>query len=127
MESAGISPQEKLDQMLHDGKITEEDYERLSKVLAEKPDLRDEKDSKATGQRRLCKSWKQRKVGGVCAGIADYFEIDPMIVRIITIVFAFMAVPAVLVAYFVMYFMLPWDDEEADKELERLGHLVWCV
>ena len=34
MESAGISSQEKLEQMLHDGTITEEDYQRLSQVMA---------------------------------------------------------------------------------------------
>ena len=34
-------------------------------------------------QKRLCKSSTDKKLFGVCAGIADYFNIDPTIVRII--------------------------------------------
>jgi phage shock protein PspC (stress-responsive transcriptional regulator) len=125
MEPADVSSQEKLDQMLRDGKITEEDYLLLSKALAKKPGPWDEKDLKATGRRKLHKSWKQRQIGGVCGGIADYFETDPMIVRVLAIVLAFMAAPVALVVYFWMYFTLPWDDEEADKEVERRGGAKW--
>jgi len=125
MEPADISSQEKLDQMLRDGKITEEDYLLLSKALARKPGSWDEKDLKATGRRKLHKSWKHRQIGGVCRGIADHFETDPMIVRVLAIVLAFMAAPVTLVAYFWMYFTLPWDDEDADKEVERRGGAKW--
>ena len=34
MESAHVSSQEKLDQLLHNGKITQQDYQRLSQVMA---------------------------------------------------------------------------------------------
>lgn len=29
-------------------------------------------------------SRKDKKIGGVCGGIAEYFDIDPLLVRIIT-------------------------------------------
>jgi phage shock protein C len=125
MEPADVSSQEKLDQMLRDGKITEEDYLLLSRALAKKPDSRGGKDLEGTGRRKLHKSWKHRQVGGVCAGIADHFETDPMIVRVLAIVLAFMAPPVALVVYLWMYLTLPWDDEEADKEVELRGGARW--
>ena len=33
--------------------------------------------------KRLCKSSTDKKLFGVCAGIADYFDIDPTIIRVI--------------------------------------------
>jgi len=125
MEQANVSSQEKLDQMLRDGKITEEDYLLLSRALARKPRARGGKDSEGTGRHKLHKSWKQRQIGGVCGGIADHFETDLVLVRVLAIVLGIMAVPAVLVAYLWMYFTLPWDDEEADKEVERRGGPKW--
>jgi len=125
MEPADVSSQEKLDQMLRNGRITEEDYLLLSKALAKKPGAWGEEDLEATGRRKLHKSWKHRQIGGVCGGIADYLETDPMIVRVLAIVLAFMAAPVALVVYFWMYFTLPWDDEDGDKEVERRGGAKW--
>lgn len=36
--------------------------------------------------RKLCKSTQSRMVCGVCGGIAEYFNIDPTIVRLIFVV-----------------------------------------
>ena len=35
--------------------------------------------------KKLYKSTRDRKVAGVCAGIAQYFNVDPTIVRLITV------------------------------------------
>lgn len=35
--------------------------------------------------RRLYRSTDDRKIGGVCAGLANYFGIDPTVVRIVTL------------------------------------------
>ena len=40
--------------------------------------------------KRLTRSNTDRKLAGVCAGIAEYFDIDPTIVRIGWIVFSLM-------------------------------------
>ncbi len=44
-------------------------------------------------------------LGGVCAGLADYFEIEPFIVRIIAVV-ATLTWSLTIVAYIVMYFIM---------------------
>ena len=39
-----------------------------------------------TSEKRLLRS-RKALIGGVCAGVADYFNVDPVIVRIIMVVF----------------------------------------
>jgi phage shock protein C len=45
-------------------------------------------------------------IGGVCAGLGDYFDIDPTIVRILFVVIAF-AGGASLLAYLIMWIIVP--------------------
>ncbi len=35
--------------------------------------------------KKLYRSTKDKKIAGVCAGLADYFDIDPTIVRLIAL------------------------------------------
>ena len=46
---------------------------------------RDPGGGAAEGPRRLYRSRDDRVIGGVCGGLAEYFGIDPLIVRIITV------------------------------------------
>lgn len=39
--------------------------------------------------RRLYRSTRDRKIWGVCGGLAEYFSIDPVLVRVIFVVLAF--------------------------------------
>lgn len=62
-------------------------------------------------QKRLYRSGSNRMVAGVCAGVAEYFGIDPTVVRVlwaITSVFAF----AGLVAYFAGAVIIPEKPDE---------------
>lgn len=113
MQASDVSSQEKLDQLLHDGKITDEDYLLLSKAMS-KAAPPHPLESKAD-PRPLRKSRSKRWLGGVCAGIADYFRIDPIIVRIIAIILLVMALPVTLAVYLLLYFLLPWDDADAPR------------
>jgi phage shock protein C len=116
------SSQDKLDKILQNGKITEEDYKQISGAMKKKLDFKDEAVSKTADPRKFFKIWKHREVGGVCAGIGEYFGIDYKIVRIFTVLFAFIALPAVLITYFAMCFMMPWDDEESAAEYKIQRH-----
>lgn len=58
-----------------------------------------------TMQKRLYKSATDKKIDGVCAGIAEYFDIDPTVIRLIwalAILFAGTGVLAYLVAALVL-------------------------
>lgn len=49
---------------------------------------------------------KDKKIAGVAAGLADYFDIDPTIVRILFVV-VFFAGGASLLAYLIMWIIMP--------------------
>lgn len=55
--------------------------------------------------KRLMRS-KDKKVAGVCAGLGDYFDLDPTIVRILFVVI-FFAGGASLLAYLIMWIVMP--------------------
>lgn len=58
--------------------------------------------------KRLILSASDKKLGGVCGGIAEYMDIDPTIVRLLTIVVAlFTAVIPVLIAYILAWIIIP--------------------
>jgi len=52
--------------------------------------------------KKLMRSSNDKILYGVCAGIADYFGIDPLIVRII-----FIFVPSAVLVYIVLALLLP--------------------
>ena len=60
---------------------------------------------------RLYKSRNNKMICGVCAGIADYFNIDPSIVRVLWAVLALAAGTGVL-AYIACAIILPEGDTE---------------
>ena len=63
--------------------------------------------SPATGSpKRLMRSSTDKKIAGVCAGLADYFDIDPVIVRVFWLILLFCACSGLL-AYIILWIVLP--------------------
>ncbi|HEX7584753.1 MAG TPA: PspC domain-containing protein [Prolixibacteraceae bacterium] len=58
-----------------------------------------------TVQKRITRS-KDKMIAGVCAGIGDYLDIDPTIVRIAFVLLAFAGGAAIL-AYLIMWVIVP--------------------
>ena len=56
--------------------------------------------------KKLYKSQDDRMISGICAGIAEYFEVDPTLVRVIWLVFS-VAGGAGVLAYIVAHFIVP--------------------
>ncbi|WP_293964920.1 PspC domain-containing protein [Streptococcus sp.] len=52
------------------------------------------------------RSGRDKKIAGVCAGVAHYFDMDPTIVRVIWGVLAF-AYGAGVVAYIILWIIVP--------------------
>jgi phage shock protein C len=59
-----------------------------------------------TGRKRLVRSTNDRKLAGVCAGLADYFDLDPTIVRVLWVV-AFFCAGSGLLAYIILWVAVP--------------------
>ena len=60
----------------------------------------------AAAPKRLMRSSRDKKIGGVCAGLADYFDLDATIVRVVWLLAIFLAGTGCLV-YLILWIVLP--------------------
>jgi phage shock protein C len=56
--------------------------------------------------KRLMRSSRDKKIGGVCAGVADYFDLDPTIIRVVWILAVLFAGTGLLL-YIILWIVLP--------------------
>ena len=56
--------------------------------------------------RRLYRSQKQKTIAGVCGGLGDYFNMDPVIWRVIFVVLALAGASGILI-YIILWIALP--------------------
>ena len=63
-------------------------------------------------EKLLRRSRSDRILGGVCGGLAHYFGVDTLLVRLLFIVFAITA-GAGLLLYILLWILMPLEDEEA--------------
>jgi phage shock protein C len=66
-------------------------------------------------QKRLHLSTRDKKIAGVCGGIAEYFDFDPTLVRILWVLLTLMSTgfPGFLL-YIICWAVMPVDDEYRD-------------
>ena len=57
-------------------------------------------------KKRLYKSSTDKKVCGVCGGIANYFDVDPTVIRLIWVIFTLVGGSA-LIAYIIAAIIMP--------------------
>ncbi len=73
-------------------------------------------------KKRLFRSRKDKMLGGVCGGVAEYFQIDPTIVRVLVVLLALSSVKVFLLAYIIAAIVIPempsdYDGQEDDVEV----------
>ena len=61
-------------------------------------------------KKRLYKSDNEKILCGVCGGIAEYFDIDPTIIRLAWVLFGF-AVGSGILAYIIMAIIMPKESD----------------
>lgn len=61
-------------------------------------------------KKRLYKSSRNKKICGVCGGIAEYLNMDPTVIRLITTIIA-LAWGSGIILYIIMAFVMPYDNE----------------
>lgn len=57
--------------------------------------------------RRLTKSSDQKMLFGVCGGIAEYFGLDPTLIRLIFVFLTIIAVGSPVLVYLILAFVMP--------------------
>lgn len=65
--------------------------------------------------KRLYRSRKERMIAGVCGGIAEYFNVDPTLVRLAWIVLIIMGVPFGLIGYLIAWIIIPEQPQSEAK------------
>ena len=61
-------------------------------------------------KKRLYKSSRNKKICGLCGGIAEYLNIDPTVIRLITAIIG-LAWGSGILLYIIMAFVMPYDNE----------------
>jgi phage shock protein PspC (stress-responsive transcriptional regulator) len=65
-------------------------------------------------EKRLTLSSTDKKITGVCAGLAEYLNIDPTLVRLVFVVLALAGGPGVLL-YIALWVVMPKDEDAYTK------------
>lgn len=65
------------------------------------------------------RSSNEKKLGGVCAGIADYIDTDPTVIRVLWIVLTFFTAvfPGILL-YIILWVVMPAGKTPQSDELD---------
>lgn len=70
------------------------------------------------------KKSKNKKICGVCGGIAEYFDIDPTLVRLIIAILILCGFGTGIIVYFICALILPEADAEStttkDEDINNL-------
>lgn len=61
-------------------------------------------------EKKLKRSSTNKVIGGVCGGLGDYFDVDPVFVRILFVLLA-VTTGVGFVAYFVAWIIMPKDEK----------------
>ena len=88
--------------------------------------------------RRLYRSRKEKIIAGVCGGLAEYFDIDPVIVRLLMVLLFIYGVGVII--YILAWIMIPMeppekveveevviDTVEDKKKRERVGAIILII
>lgn len=72
--------------------------ETHSETLTEEPESEKKK--------KLYRSRRERAIGGVCSGIAEYFDTDPTLIRLVTLMMIFLGGLSIWV-YIILWIVIP--------------------
>ncbi|WP_026688329.1 PspC domain-containing protein [Alteribacter aurantiacus] len=61
--------------------------------------------------KRLYRTEHDRKISGVCGGIADYFNVDSTLVRLLAIIGLIFGNIATFLAYIICIFVIPSESD----------------
>lgn len=57
--------------------------------------------------KKLYRSRQNRWIGGICGGIGEYFDVDPVLIRVAFLFVAILGWPLLILLYLVMLIVVP--------------------
>lgn len=76
-------------------------------------------------ERKLYRLPKQGKILGVCAGLAEYFDMDVALIRIVFVILALATGGSAILLYIILAIVMPTHDgnqDTIDKKFQQLGN-----
>jgi phage shock protein C len=77
--------------------------------------------SERKGMKRLYKSRKNKVIDGVCGGIAEYLEVDPVLVRLIAALLLIFSGGVIFIAYILGMIIIPsqpWEERGEEEPVQ---------
>ena len=96
---------------------TIEDFER---EIGSNENEKEEKETKDKIKRKLYRDSDKAIIGGVASGLGNYFDIDPLLFRILFIVFTFFGGSSIIL-YILLWLLMP-EAKTAYQKLEMHGY-----
>ena len=107
--------------------ITLPDVNEVIKIMGDPQEISGSEDQphasreRRTGPRRIYRDPDDRMLGGVCGGLGAYLGIDPVIIRILFVLFLIFGIG--LLVYLILWIVVPEAKTTAQK-LEMRGDMV---
>jgi phage shock protein PspC (stress-responsive transcriptional regulator) len=73
--------------------------------------------------RKLYRNPDDKKIAGVCSGLAAYFDVDPTLIRLVFVLLLIVGVGSSVLAYFILWIVMDEADTVA-KKLQMKGEPV---
>ena len=90
-------------------------------ITEEEEAPKDEEKEPSEGMKRLFRDENRQLLGGVCAGIAHYFNIDPLWIRLIVLILFLGSYGVLLLIYVVLWIVIPGGkDLPEDQSLKKM-------
>lgn len=64
--------------------------------------------------KKLTRSNENKMLSGVCGGIGEHMNIDPTIVRLVSVALSFISFGTFVIAYIAAALIIPFEDEEVE-------------
>ncbi len=110
--------------------ITKDQVEEIIRIMGMPEAFDDVKDGEKVKtkihiprQRKLYRDPDDRVLGGVCSGLGAFFNLDPVIIRLIFVIFIFLGVGSSLIVYLILWIVVPKASNTAQR-LEMKGEEV---
>jgi phage shock protein C len=75
-------------------------------------------------RRRLMRPRLERKIAGVCAGFAEYFDLDVTLIRLVAVLLGIFAFPFAEIGYVIAWIVMPEAPECAIVPPTNATHLA---
>ena len=103
--------------------VTETEVEAIIAEIGEADELEDESENPEDGRgRKLYRDTDNAWIAGVCSGLANYFDVDPLWPRLLFLASLFFGGAGILV-YLVLWILIP-EAKSASQKLEMHGKPV---